>query len=109
MLQVSHTSLWPRASFSSGRILSFIPDSGGWGSKVKKHRGRGLQFWSHSRISPAGRCLVSRQLRPYDEAKDATVFISHALESLTPGSSCFRKPKTGCQLHGRLLGPVFRV
>ena len=70
---------------------------------------RGLQFWSHSRFSPAGRCLVSGQLRPYSELKDATVFISHALESLTPRSNCFRKPNTGCQLHSRLLGPVFGV
>jgi hypothetical protein len=76
---------------------------------VIEHYGRGLQFWSHSRFSPTGHFLVSGQLRPYDEAKDATVFISHALESLTLGSSCFRKPKTGCQLHGSLLGPVFGV
>ena len=44
-----------------------------------------------------------------DELKDATVFVSHALESLTPGSSCFRRPNTRCLLHSRLLGPVFSV
>lgn len=85
---MSHTSLWLRASFGAGRIVSFIADSDGWGSKVKEHRGPGLQFWTHSRFSPTGHCLVSGQFRPYDELKDATVFTGHALESLTPGSNC---------------------